>query len=404
MKKINRRLVLASSLLINLFIGTIYIWSVFAGPLQHEFEWSASAVALTFTIANGISPVTMITGGKLLDKYGPAGVVFTGGLLFGAGMFATGFVNTVSMLYITYGLIVGFGMGMVYSCTIANTVKFFPDKKGLVSGLTTGAYGLSSVIFAPVAQALIEYTSLMTAFKILGVAVIAVIIVCAPQLKKAPENTEDIHNSTIEPGIDMKWHEMIRTHTFYILLIMLTFGATAGLMIISQASSMAQDIIHVTPGLAAIIVSLLSMANASGRIIWGFIADRTGCFRVLPVMFGISAAMMWILTLSSEYRAPLFIIPIFLIGFCFGGFMSVFPAITSEQFGIKNNGTNYGIMFCGFAAGGLLGPYLASAFRISSLGLYNKAFIISGTLCLAGLCLSIIAKRAINYGKKTKRN
>lgn len=254
MREINRKIVLVSSLLINLFIGTIYIWSVFAGPLQHQFGWSASAVALTFTIANGISPVTMITGGKLLDKYGPVGVVLAGGLMFGAGMFATGFVNSVSLLYITYGLLVGFGMGLVYSCTIANTVKFFPDKKGLVSGLTTGAYGLSSVIFAPVAQTLIEHLGLMTAFKILGSAVIVVTIVCAPLLKKAPENTESIGIHTLNSDNEIIWHEMIKTRTFYMLLIMLTFGATAGLMIISQASLMAQDIIHVSPGLAAIIV------------------------------------------------------------------------------------------------------------------------------------------------------
>lgn len=396
MKKDTRRgLVLGASLLINLFVGSIYAWSVFAGSLEQLFGWSAAAVALTFTIANGISPVTMVTGGKLLDKYGPRWVVFCGGILFGGGMIASGFVHSVTAMYITYGLCVGFGLGMVYSCTIANTVKFFPDKKGLVSGLSTGAYGLSSVILAPLAQKLIDIFGVMRTFQILGIAVLVVIGCCSQVLRKAPEDNlnQDTELKQQDTGRDYTWSQMIRTVDFYLLLIMLTIGATAGLMMIGQASSMAQDLAGITAAQAALTVSLLSLANAGGRIIWGFISDRLGHYTVLPILFMILTVSMFSLFAAGGDIRILFFAAVALIGFCFGGFMAVFPAITSNRFGVRNNGVNYGIMFCGFAIGGLLGPRFAAMFRVTDLGLYSMAFIIAGIMSAVGIILAFVVKK-----------
>lgn len=396
MKNNHRGVVLGATLLINLFMGSIYAWSVFAGPLEETFGWSAAAVALTFTIANGISPVTMVTGGRLLDKYGPKWVVFTGGILFGGGMIASGMVSSVGAMYITYGLLVGFGLGMVYSCTIANTVKFFPDKKGLVSGLSTGAYGLSSVILAPVAQKLIELTGVMHTFKIMGAAILVVVCGCALLLRKAPETEQRAEDPS---GHDVTWNQMIRTRDFYLLMVMLTIGATAGLMIISQGSPMAQELAGITAGQAALTVSLISLCNAGGRILWGMIADRAGNYRVLPVMFLLLiAAMFSLFTVGGENRF-LFFVSVMLIGFCFGGFMAVFPSITAERFGLRNNGINYGIMFCGFAIGGFLGPRFAAMFRVTEMGVYTMAFVIAGIMCIVGLALSLIIKRLIRKDK-----
>lgn len=334
----------------------------------------------------------MIAGGKVLDKYGPRWVVFAGGILFGGGMIATGFVSSIAGIYITYGLFTGFGTGMVYSCTISNTVKFFPEKKGLVSGLSTGACGVSSVILAPAAQKLIETVGVMDTFKVLGAAVLIVVCGCSQLLRKAPEQEMTEEKKSAEKR-NYSWNEMIRTRDFYFLLILLTFGATAGLMIISQASPIAQDLTGITAGQAALTVSLIALANAGGRILWGLISDKLGNYTVLPVMFLLLAASMFGLLRAGAQSRILFFGAVVLIGFCFGGFMAVFPSITAGRFGIQNNGTNYGIMFCGFAAGGFLGPRFASMFRVSSLGLYSKAFVIAGAMCLVGFILAVIVKK-----------
>lgn len=390
MKNDGRGLVLGASLLINLFVGAIYIWSVFAAPLEQQLNCSAAVVALTFTIANGISPITMVTGGKLLDKYGPKWVVFAGGVLFGGGMIASGYTHSAGELYLTYGLMVGFGMGLVYSCTIANTVKFFPDKKGLVSGLSTGAYGLSSVILAPAAQNLIDLTNVMDTFKIIGTAALITICGSALLLRKAPRQEEYLNEDF---GNEKDWKEMLRAGDFYLLLVMLTIGASAGLMIISQASSMTQELVQATAGQAALAVSIISLSNAGGRVLWGIAADRIGNYRILPVLFFLLAISMLNLFLAGGKEPIVFFSAVILIGFCFGGFMAVFPSLTAEKFGLRNNGTNYGIVFCGFAIGGFLGPRLAAVFQVTEMGLYTGAFLTAGILCLSGLILAIMMKK-----------
>ncbi len=389
--KLNGKLsVLAASMCINLFVGAIYAWSVFAGPLGEKLGWSGTAIALTFTIANGISPVTMITGGKLLDRFGPRWVVFVGGILFGGGMIASGFIQSLAGIYVTYGLFVGFGMGMVYSCTISNTVKFFPEKKGLVAGLVTGSYGMSTVILAPIAQKLITGMGVMAAFRVLGAASLLVICVGSQFLRKAPQQDSADH------GEGMTWRQMLRTGRFYAFLIMLVFGATAGLMMIGQASQMARTLAGLSAAKAALCVSVLALANAGGRVMWGMISDRFGYFKSLFIMFFLLTMAMGALFAQGNDSIGVFIGAILVIGSCFGGLMGVFPAITAGQFGIKHNGTNYGIMFCGFAIGGFLGPYLAAALRETELGLYTMAFLAAGVLSLAGCVLAFMLRNSVD--------
>lgn len=376
---------LVASLIINLCVGSIYAWSVFAGPLSQTYGWSASATALTFTIANAVGPVTMIIGGRLQDIYGPKWVVFAGAFLFGGGMFASGFVESVGMMYVTYGLCMGFGLGTIYTCTIANTVKLFPERKGLISGATTCVYGLATVVAAPLAQKLIVLYGVSSSFRILGVAYFAVVVVCSQFLIKA-----DVGASEEGTGEDKTWKQMLKEPLFYILLIMLMFGATSGLMIISQASIIAQELVKVSATTAAAGVSIIAVANALGRIVLGRISDRFGRYPVLTVMFAVLTVSMLALTRAGEGQWIMFLILVMAAGFCFGGFMGIFPALTAEKFGIRNNGVNYGFMFIGFAAGGYIGPKLATALKMTPLGLYSMAFLIAAVMAAAGIVVAVV--------------
>ena len=155
-KPINRWLILLSGILINLCIGAAYAWSVYQKPLINLFKWSTKEASLAFTISCLMVPLAMIVAGKIQDQKGPKMVIFGGGIIYAAGIIGAGFTSNLTILYLTYGLLGGIGIGTIYACTVANTVKFFPDKRGLASGLVVAGFGSGAVVLAPLSSALIE--------------------------------------------------------------------------------------------------------------------------------------------------------------------------------------------------------------------------------------------------------
>lgn len=398
--KKKRWFILGASLLINLCIGSGYAWSVYAGPLSKLFGWTAAATAMTFTIANAISPVCMITGGKIQDIFGPKWVIFAGGILFGGGIILSGFTKSITWIYISYGIMTGLGMGLVYSCTIANTVKFFPDKRGLVAGLATAGYGFGPVLLAPISQSLIASYGVLHAFKVLGIAYLFIITIGSQFIQKAPQGYKPegweppaATATSAVTGKDKSWSQMLADPLFYILLLMLTIGATSGLMIISQASPIAQETVGVNAERAAFAVSLVAVANMAGRITWGAVSDKIGRYNALPIMYLILAAAMFMLTMVGTGQFAMFVAVTMAVGFCFGGFMGVFPALTADCFGAKNNGVNYGFMFSGFALGGYIGPIMAATIKAGNNGAYTKAFLIAAAMSISGILFSYIVKK-----------
>ena len=216
-----RWIVLAASCLINLCIGSIYAWSVFSAPLAAKLTAllgravTAADLAIVFTVANAVGPITMISGGFINDRLGPRGVLLVGGSMFGAGMMLTGLATSVGGLIVTYGLVLGLGLGMAYGATISNSVKFFPDKKGLVGGIATATYGLSSVIIPPIANAIIQKAGVSNAFLILGGVFLAVILVCSFLVVKcpagyAPEGYMPPVKAARAGGMDKNWKQMLQ--------------------------------------------------------------------------------------------------------------------------------------------------------------------------------------------------
>ena len=249
-KKLTKKrwLVLAASCLINLCIGSLYAWSVFASPLAEKLGASggtaltAANLAIVFTVANSVGPVTMISGGSMNERLGPGRVVLFGGLLFGAGLLGCGFAGSVPMLVMCYGLSCGLGMGMVYGCTISNSVKFFPDMRGLIGGITTATYGLSSVLVPPIANRMIGSMGISGTFQVLGVVFIIVICGCSFLIEQCPP---DFAPQGWQPKADKSsggmavrdknWREMLGDPVFYIMIFMLMCGAFSGLMITSRS-------------------------------------------------------------------------------------------------------------------------------------------------------------------------
>lgn len=392
--------ILVASCLVNLCIGSLYAWSVFAAPMAgHLAQLSGGApqnLALTFTVANAVGPITMISGGLVNERLGLRKIIIIGGALFGAGMIASGFATSAGMLLITYGLGVGLGVGTVYGAVVSNTVKLFPDRAGLAGGLATASYGMSSVVVPIIANVLIGIFGVADSFKILGASMLVaisaasfVIEACPAGYAPAGWTSPSSDGRAAAPFVQKNWNEMLRDPLFYTMIAMLCCGAFAGLMVTSQASSIAQAMMGVDASVAALVVSVLALLNTAGRIASGALSDRIGSLATIRMVFITAIVAMGALYASAGGSFALFCGGICLAGFCFGSIMGIYPGFTAAQFGARYNSVNYGIMFIGFATAGFFGPTIMG-FILDATGSYAPAFLVALGLSAAGLLITFV--------------
>lgn len=396
-----RWVILGAACLINLCLGSIYAWSVFATSMTEYFnqvlhlQTEVGDMAIVYTIANAVGPITMISGGWVNDRLGPKKVIGLGGIMFGGGLIMSGFANSVVFLIVSYGLISGLGLGMAYGSTISTCVKYFPDHRGLIGGITTAVYGMSSVILPPVITVIVNATDASAAFKIIGVAFLIVVVGGTFFMEQCPDGyvpegyravSDQSHKN------EKDWKEMLRTPAFYIMLLLLTCGAFSGMMVISQASAVAQNMIGMTAISASVAVSVLALFNVAGRILAGYVSDRIGRAQTLMLACGLAVGGLLCLYISGQDTLVSFYTGISLVGIGFGSFMGVYPGFTADRFGVRNNSVNYGIMFIGFALAGYFGPQIMSQIYRNT-GAYQSAFLIACVLSVAGIILTMIYRK-----------
>lgn len=391
-KEKSRWLILAAAIVTNLSLGAGYAWSVFqAALLEVNPDWALSDTSLAFSISFAMVPVGMIICGPIVDKHGGKKIVFASGLLFGLGMFATGFVNSILMLYLTYGLILGLGIGAGYGTATALTVKWFPDKKGLAGGLTAAGFGSGAIILAPIATSMIDSIGVNDTFKIIG-AILLVVICSASFILENPPAKPQV--AGVVPVSDSTVKEMLRDSNFWILWGVYTFAATSGMMIIGHAASLAE---YYSLGAGAVIVMIVGLANTVGRIFWGSVSDKIGRYKTVATMFVVSGAGLMLLNFTEMLGAVAGILGLICIALSFGGFLGSFPGITAENWGASKAAANYGWMFTAYGIASILGPSLASTIR-EATGSYSMALIISTIMAVLGIGLIIwYMKRASKY-------
>lgn len=391
----NRWMMLMVSILMNICIGSAYAWSVFQKPLVELLGATTAQVSLAFTLSLALVPVSMMFFGKLQDKKGPGRITLLGSILFGAGITLAGWTTSVTMLYLTYGVLGGFGIGAVYGCTVATTVKWFPDKRGMAGGLAAAGFGSGAVFLAPLADALIQRFGVLHTFRLMGILFFTLIALCsfllaAPKSGWMPQGWTPATvktKSSIQSGLECTPSGMMKTGTFYILWVVYTIGAVSGLMIIGHASPIAQGQIGLSSSTAAICVSILALANTFGRIFWGVVSDRIGRYNTIALMFGVSAIML--LVLNRADNMGLFILSTFGIALSFGGFLGIMPSVTADNFGAKCLGMNYGIIFTAYGVAAVVGPRIAAVAVEASGGVYSSAYLIASAMNVVGVLCSL---------------
>ncbi len=396
-KETFRWIVVIAALIIQLCLGAIYSWSVFVKPLKDSYLYTTTQTQIIFSVALATFAIVMVLAGRLQDKIGPKKVAITGGILLGLGYIAARFVgSSFPGLILTIGIIGGAGIGFGYVCPIAACVKWFPDKRGLITGLAVAGFGAGAWIFAQLASSLIESIGLPATFMSLGLIFLLAVIPSSFLMINPPEGwtpkgfKAEVKASKTSKTDDLAWNDMLKTKQFWFLWIMFTFGAAAGLMVIGNLKPFG-----IYSGLPAAVagsaVGILALFNGAGRIIWGFASDKMGRTKAMTLMFILQGIMMLALIRMGASGLTLGIASAW-VGFNFGGNFALFPSATADFFGTKNIGINYGWVFTSYGVAGIFGPILGG--KIFDLtGSYMYAFIPSGILCLVAAGLAVITKK-----------
>jgi len=387
---------------INICAGFGYAWSVFQKPLISLQNWTAADVSLAFTLMMGVSALPQALAGKAQEYMQPRQVILVGGLLLSLGVLGMGYIQSLFQLY-AGSLLTGLGIGVTYSGTVANIVKFFPDRRGLAAGALAAGMGAGAVILAPLTSLIILRYDVLTTFKLLGLLFLVVTCGLSRLVKTAPENYAPtgyitaVDSPLAAAVADKNWQEMLGDRMFYIMAGIFIVGATSGMMIMGHASPIAQEILHISPPAAAVIVGLVALANATGRLFWGSLSDKTGRYPIILVMYVVAGIAMLTLTKVETYST--FLPMIMAVALCYGGFMGMMASMTADEFGTRYLGVNFGIMFLTIGIAAFIGPRLAAVVRETNHGDYSPAFVIAAGLNMVGIALTVLAL----YWKRRRR-
>ena len=369
-------------------LGSAYAWSVFRIPLVKEFGWSIAQVSFTFTICWFCLGCTASLGGIWLNRRGPRIVAVIAGLLWGGGVFLSSFAaHKLWLLYLGYGIIGGTGLGMGYIVPIAVLVKWFPERRGLITGIAVGGFGAGSLLAAPVAGRLVQSVGLMPTFAYLGVAFAAVAVLSGLFMRNPPEAW---HPAGWQPTAaqlsqrsdrDFMLGESLRTWQWWALCGLMSINTMAGLSIVSQAAPIFQEMGKVSAETAAILVGVISVGNGVGRVFWAWISDVTARKTAFLTMYLIQAALF---SIYHYIGSPtLLTIATFVIVMCYGGGYGITPAFAADYFGPRHVGSIFGLMLLPWAFPAAFGPLLFAYMRESTGGYTEALYLIAAMLVIA---------------------
>jgi OFA family oxalate/formate antiporter-like MFS transporter len=377
-------------------LGAAYAWSVFRIPLVKQFGWSIAQVSSTFTICWFVLGCTSVLGGLWMHRSGPRIVAVAGGVLWGTGVFLTSFAaQKLWLLWLSYGVIGGLGLGLGYIVPIAVLVKWFPERRGLITGIAVGGFGAGALVAAPVAGKLLQSVGLMPTFAYLGVAYGTVAVLGALFMRNPPEGW---HPAGWQPTSaqlsqrcdrDFTLGEALRTWQWWALCGLLSINTMAGLSVVSQAAPIFQEIGKLSAVTAAALVGVISIGNGIGRVLWAWISDVTTRRAAFLTMYLVQAVLFW--TYHYISSPTVLTIVTFIIVMCYGGAYGITPAFAADYFGPRHVGQIFGLMLLPWAFPAALGPLLFAYLRETTGGYTQALYLIAGMLTIAMVLPMIVS-------------
>jgi OFA family oxalate/formate antiporter-like MFS transporter len=382
------RVLIAGSAL-QLFLGVIYVWSVFVNPVAAQFEWDIPAVKLTSSFMLSFFVLGILAGGKALVKYGTRAVAFAGCAALAVGMAATSFVPVGAgwIIYFTYGALGGFGVGMAYNAIITCGQMWFPDRRGMAAGVCVCAFGFSSVVFAPLVEWLISMFGPPATFRALAAAYIAASLALSGFIKEPEAGAAKSQASAaLLSKRQYTTSEMLKTGRFYIVTLSLMFLTAAFIALNPSFKSIAADN-GLSEAAGTLMIMFTGVSSSVGRLTVPAMSDKIGRENSAALISGaaaLSAAAMIFLSGAAVF------VPALVIAFCYGGASGLYPILTADHFGVKNAGANYGAVMIGFAASSLTFPII-----IGLVVSFAAKLAILGVISLAGVAMALWLKRAV---------
>jgi MFS transporter, OFA family, oxalate/formate antiporter len=397
----NRWIIAIAGIIMQIALGAVYAWSVFRVPLAEAYGsgTSVSAVNTTFSIAILSLGFAAFFGGLWMGRSGPRIVALTSGVLYGLGIFLASFAApSLFILYLTYGLMAGVGIGLGYIVPLATLIKWFPDKRGFITGLAVAGFGAGAVLTAPIAKQLVLGIGVFPTFAILGVIYLVMVVGASFFMKNppegwSPEGWEPESTGTSGGGTtdDFELGGALKSWQWYALWAMLFLNVSAGIAIIVEADPIAQEIGGLSAATASTLVILISIGNGAGRFLWAWLSDAIGRKWVFLVMYLLQAVLFILLPILGPTSFFLLAALCIIIVSCYGGGFGTMPAFNADYFGPTNVGKIYGLMITAWGFGGVLGPILIS-YIIDSTGSYTTAFYIIAGMLLVSSILPIIVR------------
>ena len=396
MNSMKRWWIALAGILLQMALGAVYAWSVFRVPLSKQFHWTISQVTLTFTIAIFVLGVSAFFGGLWLKQSGPRVVALTGGVLYGLGVFLASYSSIgLWWLYLTYGVLGGVGLGFAYIVPVAVLVKWFPDRRGLMTGVAVGGFGAGALVTAPIATHLIQTVGVLKTFSYLGLVYLVVATAAGFFMQNPPDGwlpegwtpkPKEIGQKTAK---DFTLGQALRTWQWWALWMLLFLNTSAGISVISQEAPMFQEFAKATAIIAAGMVGIVSIGNAAGRVFWAWVSDMLSRKVTFAVMFLLQVGLFWIL--PSLHAVSVITFVAFVILMCYGGGFGTMPAFAADYFGSTNVGSIYGLMLTAWGFASAFGPLLIAHMRQSS-GAYAGGLHVIALIMLVSIVLPLLVK------------
>lgn len=393
---------------INLALGILYTWSIFKGAIRQSieeggegaFNWDLASLNDPYAICCIVFAFIMILAGKCQDRFGPRRTALIGGVLVGLGFIWISQTTNYVAWVLGFGVLAGAGIGFGYAAATPPALKWFPPAKtGLIAGLVVCGFGLASLYIAPLAQYLLGIWGLQKAMLFFGIAFLVVVcglamLLVNPPAGYVPEGAGVNVSQTVSSDIaeiEAKPSEMLKTRAFYTIWLIYFIGAGAGLMVIGSLAGMAKKSMG---ELAFLVVAILAIGNAGGRIIAGILSDKIGRRATLMIMLGVQTILMLVaipIVGAEKSSAVVLVLVATFIGFNYGTNLSLFPSLTKDNWGLKNFGINYGIVFTAWGVGGFV-MGRSSQMLIAHTGTYTSSFLTAAALLIVGVFLAFTLK------------